>query len=655
MLLVEVAVDRPLDRTYTYAVPPEFVEGTHIGSRVEIPLGRSETRGVVISLGVTLPDGIQAKPILGLLDPLPLLTPELISVARWVAHHYVGHLGEVLDAMAPGGVRDLRPMPRYHAVGDREDALLRLGNRAASQQQILIHLFDQARGVEREDLRRRFPRMGSPLKALQQRGFVRVTLESRSRPEGMGQPGTEPFPALNESQRVCYLKIAEDLLAIRHRTHLVHGITGCGKTEIYLALIRDTLDQGRGAILLLPEISLTIPVMNLLKARFGSSVALLHSNLAPRERYREWLSIARGERRVVVGARSAIFAPLDRLGLVVIDEEPESSYRQEERPVYHARDVALARARHQEAVVVLGSATPSLESWYRAQQGEFCYHRLKERFNGQPLPEVTLIDMGEEYSRRKNTSVFSMKLKSSLHEVLKGDGQALLFLNRRGHSTYLFCRSCGYVHSCVDCSLTLNYHLDRGEAICHLCGYRTEPPRRCPKCEGLAFRYMGSGTQKVEEAFRTNFPRVVSERMDSDTTSRRGSHARILERYRSGETRVLIGTQMVGKGFNFPNLELVGVVNADVTLNLTDFRGGERTFQMVTQVAGRAGRGTRPGTVLVQTYTRTITASAQREPTIMMPSLTSRSVGEKPCDSRLSCNWSMSLRTGKRKPNWSRF
>lgn len=599
---VQVALNRPLDRLYTYEVPEELRPVVEPGSRVEVPLAGGVTRGVVVEYATSAPEGVKMKAVRAVLDPLPLVRGDLIALGRWISRYYVCAIGEVLDAMAPGGVQDLQPVPRYRLKADVVTVLQHLPSRAPAQRRLVELIGAAPAGLSRPEINAKEKGAAKLLASLIQQKLVEVRLEAQT-----GLPRTKAvqpqgFPVLSPEQEACFRKILPDLVEKKAGAHLLHGVTGSGKTEIYLALIRECLAGGRSAIFLLPEISLTVPVMDLLRARFGDLVALLHSAMSPRERYREWVAIARGQRRVVVGARSAVFAPVEKLGLVVIDEEPESSYRQEDRPAYHAREVALERARHHGTQVILGSATPSLETYFEARLGRVGYHRLKERYNRRPMPEVTLIDMGQEFEKHRNKSIFSRELKSELFRVLESKGQALLFLNRRGHSTYIFCRACGHVLQCTSCTLAMNYHLDRGEALCHLCGSTTTPPRKCPSCESPAIRYLGGGTQKVEEEFRVNFPHVACTRMDSDTTRQRGSHEIFLKEFQEGRTQVLIGTQMVGKGFNFPNLELVGVVNADVTLHLSDFRGGERTFMLVTQVAGRVGRGEKPGRVLVQTY-----------------------------------------------------
>jgi primosomal protein N' (replication factor Y) len=379
-------------------------------------------------------------------------------------------------------------------------------------------------------------------------------------------------------------------------------VTGSGKTEVYLAAIREALEQGKGAIFLIPEIALTVAMISKFRERLGDLLAVLHSRLKPRDRYQEWARIRSGEARVVLGPRSAAFAPVQELGLMILDEEQEGSFKQQDKPRYHAREVACWRGEEEGFPVVLGTATPTLESFHRAKAGEYLYHRLGQRFRQATMPPVELVDMSLEFREKRNRSIFSMRLKESLDSTLEAGGQAILFLNRRGFHTYVFCRGCGYVHECRNCSVALTFHFHEKICLCHHCAFRTEAPRVCPACGSKAIRYAGSGTQRVAREFQVSFPETRFLRMDSDTTRQRGSHERILDSYNRGQTRVLIGTQMLAKGFDFPHLNLVGVINADSGLTLPDFRGAEKTFQLITQVAGRVGRGDEAGHVVVQTY-----------------------------------------------------
>ncbi len=411
---------------------------------------------------------------------------------------------------------------------------------------------------------------------------------------------TEPLN-LTPKQSSC---LREILLAIdqgRPDVFLLHGVTGSGKTEIYLQAIAHCLDQGRQAIVLVPEISLTPQMVERFKGRFGDLVAVLHSRLSAGERYDEWREVKTGRVKVVVGARSAVFAPFADPGLIIIDEEHETSYKQEDNPKYHARDVAIARARLTKSVVVLGSATPSLESYARGVAGKYRLLSLEDRVTGQPLPEVSVVDLREEM-RSGHKSIFSRQLIAKIRNVLARGQQAILFLNRRGYSTFVVCRECGLVMKCPKCSITLTFHSGENMLRCHYCDFRRKSPDICPACGSGSIRHFGIGTQKVEEEVFRWFPGARVARMDMDTTSRKGSHEKILDDFREGKVDILVGTQMIAKGLDFPGVTLVGIITADTALNLPDFRAAERTFQLITQVAGRAGRGTAPGEVILQTY-----------------------------------------------------
>jgi primosomal protein N' (replication factor Y) len=445
----------------------------------------------------------------------------------------------------------------------------------------------------------------------------------------------DPFPffgfvpsrphALTDAQTRATEALGASLAAGEGQTVLLHGVTGSGKTEVYLDAVARTLAQGRGALLLLPEIGLTAQVLDVFKSRFGTDdVAVLHSALSPGERHDEWRRIQSGDARVVLGARSAVFAPVQNLGLIILDEEHDGSYKQDMSPRYHARDVAIRRAAQTGAVVVLGSATPSLESRYKAQTGEYALLTLAERIDDRPLPPVEVIDLRAELKAPKEPppslplragggvnqekqgggpSVLGSALQEALGVRLERHEQAILFLNRRGFASFLLCRDCGYTFKCVNCAVSLTYHHAARRLQCHHCDYQRRAPDLCPQCQGIRLRPFGLGTEKVEQAVRELFPKARTLRMDRDTMARKGAHAETLRAFRKGDADILIGTQMVAKGLDFPRVTLVGVVSADTALNMPDFRAGERAFQLLTQVAGRAGRGEMPGEVIVQTFT----------------------------------------------------
>ena len=387
------------------------------------------------------------------------------------------------------------------------------------------------------------------------------------------------------------------------QTFLLHGVTGSGKTEVYMQAMAEVLKRGKRAIVLVPEIALTPQTVTRFSARFGRRITVLHSQLSPGERYDQWQRVKSGEVDIVVGPRSAIFAPVENLGLIVIDEEHETTYKQDEPPPrYHAREVAIKRAELVNCVVILGSATPSLESYYKATQGEYRLLNLKNRVDNIAMPPVEIIDMRVELKQKNNRSIFSEHLHDAIEERLALGQQVILFLNRRGFSTYVFCRECGHVEQCERCSISLTYHFDTKLMVCHHCNRECPPPKECPDCFSPYIRYLGLGTQKVEMEIQKAFPTARVARMDTDTTTRKGAHKNILDAFKNGEFDILVGTQMIAKGLDFPNITLVGVINADTALNLPDFRSGERSFNLLTQVAGRSGRSALGGNVIIQTY-----------------------------------------------------
>ncbi len=424
----------------------------------------------------------------------------------------------------------------------------------------------------------------------------------RSPWEGSAFAASAP-PEMAAAQKTAVHGLLEGLANDTFFPALLFGATGSGKTEVYLRVIEEVVRQGRQALVLVPEIALTPLAADRFGSRFKDRVALLHSGLSPGERLDQWRRIRRGMAEVVVGARSAVFAPLSRLGFIVVDEEHDSSYKQESEPRYHARDLALARGKMLQIPVLLGSATPSFESFHRAQEGAYRLFVLPERVEARPLPSMTLIDMRQEKERGERAPrIFSRPLTEAIKQTLAKGEQVLLFLNRRGYARLLLCRECGFALRCPRCSVSLIYHAPDARMRCHYCNHRERPPARCPKCRGIAFGFLGYGTQQVEAAARALAPMATLTRMDRDTTRRRRAHQQILKKVEQGQTQVLIGTQMVGKGHDFPGITLVGVLSADTSMQIPDFRAGERTYALLTQVAGRAGRGDRPGQVLVQTY-----------------------------------------------------
>jgi primosomal protein N' (replication factor Y) len=442
----------------------------------------------------------------------------------------------------------------------------------------------------------------SVLQSLERRGLVRGGDVVVNRAARLPLPHLPP-PALSPEQAAA-ASVLDDLVRGRSTDQvLLFGVTGSGKTEVYLRAMEEALAAGRQAIFLVPEISLTAQVSTLFRARFGEKVAILHSRLSDGERYDEWQRIRRGEADVVVGARSALFAPVPDPGVIVLDEEHDPSYKQDSSPRYVTHAVAGQRAAGSRCPIVLGSATPSIETFYRASRGELRRLDLPRRIHDRPLPEVRVIDLREEF-RCRGASVFSLPLREGIRDRLARGEQVILFVNRRGFSAFILCRDCGFVPRCPRCNVSLTFHADRaGRLVCHHCGHERRAPQQCPRCAGTRIRHFGIGTQRVEEAVRQEFPEARLARLDRDTTGTKDAHERIVANFRGREADILIGTQMVTKGFDFPQVTLVGIITADTALNLPDFRAAERTFQLLTQVAGRAGRGDTPGEVILQTFT----------------------------------------------------
>ena len=442
----------------------------------------------------------------------------------------------------------------------------------------------------------------SPLNALVNKDYVSI-IEKEYNRDPFKNIEFKEFPKLkpNLQQKEAIKKVTEYIEEERPNTFLLHGITGSGKTEIYLQLIEETLNKGKQGIVLVPEIALTPQTVERFYGRFGEGIAVLHSNLSEGERFDEWRRIAKGRARVVIGARSAIFAPFKNLGMIIIDEEHENTYKSEINPKYHVIDVANYRSKEENAVVVLGSATPSMESYYKGKSGKYTLLTLTERATNSNLPDVEVVDMKEELDSG-NKGILSRRLFSLIQENLDKGQQTILFLNRRGYSTFVSCRDCGEVIKCRFCDITMTYHKNMKNLQCHYCGERIEEPKICPSCNSTNIRYFGTGTQKIEDLIQKCFPNAAIGRMDMDSTNVKGAHQKILDKFKKGKIHILIGTQMISKGLDFPNVTLVGIIAADAILNLPDFRASEKTFQLATQVAGRAGRGTEKGKVILQTY-----------------------------------------------------
>ncbi|TYO51265.1 primosomal protein N' [Bacillus sp. Y3] len=519
-------------------------------------------------------------------------------------HVQKGHLEVRYHVSQKSGKKKVRTLQTAVSKEKLEEKQEQLKKNAVKQKALLAFLL-QANETTflAKDLQQQTGASSQTIKALIQEGLLTESYEEIYRDPYRDREFTPSTPLdLTTEQAEAAKPIHQAVSDDKHETFLLHGVTGSGKTEIYLQTIDHVLQKGKEAIVLVPEISLTPQMVQRFKERFGSNVAVLHSGLSTGEKYDEWRKIHRKEVKLVVGARSAVFAPFENLGMIIIDEEHESSYKQEEMPRYHAKDVAIERAGRHQCPVVLGSATPSLESYARAKKGVYTLLTLKRRVNQQQLPHVSLIDMREEL-RNGNRSMFSEELMLRLKEVLERKEQAVLFLNKRGYSSFVMCRDCGYVEQCPHCEISLTYHRFQKRLKCHYCGHEAPVPAECPECHSEHIRYFGTGTQRVEEELTKVLPEARVIRMDVDTTSRKGAHEKLLTSFGHKEADILLGTQMIAKGLDFPDVTLVGVLSADTSLHIPDFRSSEKTFQLLTQVSGRAGRHEKAGSVIIQSYT----------------------------------------------------
>ncbi len=591
------------DGQFDYLVPDRLASVLEPGHRVQVPFGRGRQVRIGYCVAVeTRALGPRAlKEIQKPVDEQCLLSDSMLELTGWMAERYLCRWGQVLEAVLPAGVRG--------QAGTRQVTFLSVAEPAAAdaklpakQAHALAVLAAAPQALTPGELAKEAGCTQAPITALRKKGLVVASVQRvRNAPAETIAPSREEALQLDTHQQTALDAICGAFHSGKHATILVHGVTGSGKTEVYMQAIREMIGFGRQAIVLVPEISLTPQTRQRFRRRFDR-VAVLHSHLTDAERAWHWEQIARGQVEVVVGARSAIFAPTPNLGLIVLDEEHESSFKQSEAPRYHARDVAVRRAQTENIPLVLGSATPSLESWQHAVAGDYQLVSMPHRVAGRPLPDVATIDLKSEEHARGPRGAITRPLQAAMRAALADGGQVILLLNRRGFSTHIQCPACGNVVQCPECEIALTHHRQQQLAMCHYCDYHIPPPVVCPDCKFSGIRYSGLGTQKLEQEVRARFPDEACLRMDTDSMRKAGSHEQALESFRQGQVRILVGTQMIAKGLDFPNVTLVGVINADTALHLPDFRAAERTFQLVTQVAGRTGRGEKGGRVLVQTF-----------------------------------------------------
>jgi primosomal protein N' (replication factor Y) len=650
-MIARVTLEIALRKEFDYFIPPELAEQVDVGSRVQVPFGSRKVLGCVTGLAEESAHAT-LKPILKVIGAQTLVTPRILKLARWIGDYYCCAPETALKSVLPQAVRHEQAnwRERLHVRALTPNGEL---PKLTKRQKEVWHILEARPELPLSELLALAKTTATTVHRMEDKGLVTVAPEISERDPYAREHilPTQPLP-LNPAQgkALAAIKAAMDgrqaaavqspkskvqspagsvvqgsrfevqgsmfdaprptPLSPRPSTFLLHGVTGSGKTEVYLQAIAHALEQGKGAIVLVPEISLTPQTVERFKARFNSGplqtlVAVLHSHLSAGERHDEWHKIRQGRARIAIGARSAIFAPVEPLGLIIVDEEHEHTYKQEEAPRYHARDVAIVRGQMEGAVVVLGSATPSLESYYNCGKGKYTLLQLPERADDKKMPVVRIVDMRQTMRPGKGVPIFSPQLKEAIARRVEQKEQVILFLNRRGYSTSLQCPLCGFVAQCPNCSVSLAYHRQEQRLCCHICAHVEPVPPVCPndKCRNPAIRYAGLGTQKVESTLARLFPQARVVRMDSDALKRKEDYRRILGDFRAGKIDILVGTQMIAKGLHFPNVTLVGIIYADLALHQPDFRAGERTFQLLTQVAGRAGRGDIEGEVFVQAFT----------------------------------------------------
>ena len=654
----DVAVPVAVRGTFTYSIPPHLRDDVRLGSRVEVPLGTKRTTGFVVNLLDAVASTSKLKPIHSVLDEdEPALLPEIIDLCRWAAEYYIAPIGEMLRVALPANmaargrreivlsgvpatdeplVEELKKRPLLlkdalevfsrstiqrlrdsgviaireqfrDAVGVRFDRFVVLESEADALPEKQRAAVDALRARGGEAAVRALESAGigaSTISTLAKKGIVRIERRPRRHTLDAFLAGLDPVSvgeirySAEQQHAIDAIKTALGSFA----PFLLEGVTGSGKTEVYVEVMREAVRRGQQALLLVPEISLTPVFAARLKERFGERSAILHSNLSPSERYDQWWRARRGEVDVAIGPRSALFTPFHQLGVIIVDEEGDGAYKQDETPRYNARDLAVVRAQLRNIPVILGSATPSLESRENAARGKYTLLRMTHRVEARPLPEAEVIDLRKERAEKEDRGfvIFSKPMKEILRRTFDAGEQAIILINRRGYAPYLLCRECGEDFRCRDCSVTMTVHRRAGLLICHYCGSRKSIPPKCPMCRGEVLQPIGFGTEKVEERFRRDFPDVTADVLDRDSTRRKGSLVRILDRFRTGQTQALIGTQMLSKGHHFPNVTLTAVLSADSILGYPDFRSAEKTFYLLTQVAGRAGRGERRGRVVIQ-------------------------------------------------------
>jgi len=661
MKCIRVAINLPIRRTYTYFLPEDLPEREYTGYAVLVPFGNQRTTGFILGEEEKIDEGIEIKPILDILSEGPLFTKNMVRFFEWMSEYYFYPIGQIINSSIPSmlnvkryltakitkkGERAIKELPEdsiqkkallwiKENPGKRVELPIRMIEELKERGWIsirkviskkkrwpLMRKFIRLKGekINWDDLKEEEKRIISYLREMEEIPVFRLKneikntyyfvrkLEKKGIIESFDAPVYKDLTGqvlgpiivperLEKQQEIALSRIVSSLKKGKFCTHLLFGVTGSGKTEVYIRAIGKAIEMGKQAIVLAPEISLAIYIESILRARLGERVAIYHSRLSEGERYEQWIRMAKGEIDVVVGARSALFSPLPRLGLIIVDEEHDPSYKQENIPYYQARDSAVMRGQIEDAVVVLGSATPSIQSYYNCIQGKYRLILMKKRVDERPMPEIEVVDMRKEHSK-----ILSKKLLGAIEENLKKGNQTILFLNKRGFYRLYICLGCGHPVRCPNCDVSLVYHLREGRLRCHYCGYHKEVPKKCDNCGGMRFRAVGFGTERLENEISELFPDARISRMDADIVRKKGTVPRILREFAERKIDILIGTQMVTKGYHFPHVTLVGVIDADISLFFPDFRAAEWTYQLLSQVSGRAGRGKEKGKVIIQTH-----------------------------------------------------
>ena len=593
-----------IDKIFDYEIPFLLMADIQLGMRVLVPFGfkNTSTEGYVVGFAEeTNVPAPKIKCIISIMDKYPVFSKEMIQLAWWMKEKYYTTLTQCLQTIMPAGINiknEVKTLSLNISGTKLEEELENMKKRASSKAQLMVTELLQQGDCTASVIKSKLKITDSAIKTLLKRGVIKENIYQQRRKlfDVENTQRTEPLSLTKEQKNALEIIMAQD-----EKPTLVHGVTGSGKTEIYLQAIEKVIALGKQAIVLVPEISLTPQMTDRFISRFGKNIGVSHSRMSAGERIDVWQRAKNSEISVMIGPRSAVFIPFSNLGIIIIDEEHEGSYKSDTTPKYDAREIAEYRCGQFKAKMVYGTATPSLKTYYRGEKGEITLAVLKERPLNRPMPQTEIVDMRRELEEG-NRSIFSQKLYEEMMGVLSRGQQAMLFINRRGFSTFVSCRKCGHVMMCSSCNVSYTYHSSENHLRCHYCGKKAVVPKICPECGSKYIKYFGTGTQKVEEEVRRYFPKAKVLRMDMDTTTKKNSHKQILATFGNGEADILIGTQMIAKGHDFANVTLVGIIAADLSLNTGDFRGGETTFQLITQVSGRAGRDSLEGRVIIQTY-----------------------------------------------------